>query len=78
MALIQTYLLTGNVVMLAVRAASGFLTPAVGWGYLYGLGGVAIGTMVGGMVFERIPQRSFRYVVYGYIAVSGIVILATL
>lgn len=78
MALIQTYLLSGNTVMLIVRASNGFLTPAVGWGYLYGLGGVAIGTMIGTLVFKRIPQRIFKYVVYAYIGLSGVVILLSL
>jgi hypothetical protein len=78
MALIQTYLLSGNIVMLIVRASNGFLTPAVGWGYLYGLGGVAIGTMIGTLVFKRIPQRIFKYVVYAYIGLSGVVILLSL
>ncbi len=78
MALIQTYLLLGNTMMLIVRAMNGFLTPVVGRNYFYGLGGVAIGTAIGGAVFKRIPQQPFRYVVYSYIAMSGIVILLTM
>ena len=77
MALIQVYLLAGNVGMLIVRAINGFLTPTVGLDYVYGAGGVAIGSTLGALVFKHIPQSTFRYVVYGYIAVSGVVILLT-
>ncbi len=37
--------------------------------------GVIIGTTLGAFVFKRIPNRIFRYVVYAYIAVSGVIIL---
>jgi len=63
--------------MTIVRSYHGYLTQAVGSGYLYGLGGVAIGTMLGAYVFKRIPNRIFQYVVYSYIAISGIIILIT-
>jgi uncharacterized membrane protein YfcA len=71
----QTYALSCNIIMLIVRTYNGFLTSAVGWGYLYGLGGVAIGTALGAFVFTRIPNRIFRYIVYAYIGVSGIITL---
>ena len=77
MAIIQAYLLAGNTGMLIVRAMNGFLTPTVGIDYLYGLGGVAIGALLGTVAFNRIPQQTFEYIVYAYIAVSGIMILVT-
>ena len=75
MALMQSYLLCGNIMMTMVRAYNGFLTPTVGWDYLYGIGGVAIGTTIGGYVFRRISNKWFRYVVYCYIGISGIIML---
>lgn len=78
MALIQAYLLVSNIMMLLVRAYNGFLTAAVGWAFLWGIGGVAIGTALGTMAFRHIPQHAFRYVVYAYIGVSGIWILLSL
>ena len=75
MALMQSYLLCGNIMMTMVRAYNGFLTPSVGWDYLYGIGGVAIGTTLGAYVFKHIPNRWFRYVVYCYIGISGIIML---
>jgi hypothetical protein len=75
LAMISAFLLISNLCMTAVRAANGFLTTAVGEGFLWGVVGVAIGTSLGAWVFKRIPRKFFRYLVYGYIALSGIIIL---
>lgn len=75
MAMTQCYFVIGNLLMTAVRAMNGFLTPAVGVNYLYGLGGVVIGSSLGAYVFSRIPGRAFRYIVYSYIGISGVIIL---
>lgn len=77
MALAQSYFFFGNLAMLVVRAVNGFLTPAVGYGYLYGIGGVAIGMTIGGYVFRHLSGKVFRYVVYSYIGISGVVIFFT-
>jgi len=75
MAMTQTYFLIGNVIMTCVRAYNGFFTTTVLTDYVYGLGGVIIGTSLGAYVFHRIPNRLFRYIVYAYIAISGFIIL---
>jgi len=77
MAMAQTYFLVGNSVMTFVRAYNGFLTTTVLTDYLFGLGGVAVGTTLGAYIFKRIPNRAFRYVVYAYIGISGFIILLT-
>ena len=75
MAMTQTYFVIGNVMMTIVRAYNGFLTTTVLADYCFGLGGVVIGTCLGAYVFRHIPNRIFRYIVYAYIAVSGVIIL---
>ena len=75
MAMTQTYFVIGNVMMTFVRAYNGFFTTTVLTDYCFGLGGVIIGTTLGAYVFKHIPNRFFRYIVYAYIAVSGVVIL---
>ncbi len=77
MAMAQTYFLIGNSIMTLVRAYNGFFTTTVLTDYFFGLGGVLVGTTVGGYVFRRIPTRIFRYIVYAYIGVSGVIILLT-
>ena len=54
-----------------------FITSTVGLDYLYGIGGVAIGTTLGGYLFRHLSNGIFRYVVYTYIGISGLVILLT-
>ncbi|MGN0189070.1 MAG: sulfite exporter TauE/SafE family protein [Candidatus Cryptobacteroides sp.] len=77
MALASTYFLIGNTMMTFARAANGFVTKTVATDYLYGIGGVVIGTTLGSLVFKHIPQKVLRYIVYSYIGVSGIIVLAT-
>ncbi|MGM9738514.1 MAG: sulfite exporter TauE/SafE family protein [Candidatus Cryptobacteroides sp.] len=77
MAMAQCYFLIGNSAMTLFRAGNGFLTADVWMSYLYGLGGVALGTTVGAAVYRFIPSAVFRYIVYGYIGISGIIVFAT-
>ena len=77
MAMAQTYFFIGNVMMTGVRAYNGFFTTTVAIDYLYGLGGVIIGTLLGAYVFKHIPNHIFRYIVYAYICFSGVIILIT-
>ena len=77
MGMIQTYAVITNITMLIVRACNGYVTPAVGTSYLYGLTGLAIGVIAGNWAFRRIPNRIFTYIVYTYIGISGLIILLT-
>ena len=77
MALASAYFLIGNTMMTFARAANGFVTRTDATDYLYGLGGVVIGTLLGSMVFRYIPQKVLRYIVYSYIGISGIIVLVT-
>ena len=77
MGMIQTYAVITNIVMLAVRAYNGYVTPVVGTTYLYALCGLAVGVMAGNWAFKRIPGKLFTYIVYAYIGISGGIILLT-
>jgi uncharacterized membrane protein YfcA len=77
MGMIQTYAVITNIIMLAVRAYNGYVTPVVGVTYLYGLGGLALGVLAGNWAYRRIPNRIFTYIVYAYIGISGLIILST-
>jgi uncharacterized membrane protein YfcA len=77
MGMIQTYAVLTNVIMLGVRAFNGYVTPAVGITYLYGLGGLVVGVLAGNWAYKRIPNRVFTYLVYAYIGISGAIILFT-
>ena len=75
MGMISAYLLFGNIGMTIVRAMNGFLTPAVWEASLWGVFGVVIGASLGAWAFSKIPQEKFKYFVYAYIGISGIIIL---
>ena len=77
MGMIQTYAVITNIVMLAVRAFNGYVTPVVGTTYLYGLAGLAIGVIAGNWAFKRIPSKLLTYIIYAYIGISGAIILLT-
>lgn len=77
MGMIQTYAVLTNVIMLAVRACNGYLTPVVGMTYIYSLGGLAIGVLAGKYAFQFLSNKIFTYIVYAYIGVSGLIILLT-
>ena len=75
LAMISAYLLIGNFATTLVRSANGFMTREVGVGFLWGIAGVAAGAFLGAKAFKRIPHKVFDYIVYAYIAFSGVVIL---
>lgn len=75
MAMTQTYFLIGNAMMTIVRGANGFVTAHVGKCWVFGLAGVAAGTLLGSWAFRKIPGKVFPYIVYSYICISGVIIL---
>ena len=77
MGMIQTYAVITNIAMLIVRAFAGYVTPAVGGAYLYGLAGLAMGVIAGNWADRRIPGKLFTYIVYAYIGICGLIIFFT-
>lgn len=77
MGMIQTYFVITNAIMTLVRAMNGFVTSAVGKNYVFCLAAIAAGSVLGSWTFRHIPGKIFPYVVYGYIGISGIIILMT-
>ena len=77
MGMIQTYAVITNIAMLIVRAFAGYVTPAVGGAYLYGLVGLAMGVIAGNWAYRRIPGKLFTYIVYAYIGICGLIIFFT-
>ena len=77
MGMIQAYAVLTNVIMIAVRAFNGYVTPAVGTAYLQGLTGLAIGMLLGNLAYKHMPDKLFTYIVYTYIGISGVIIFLT-
>lgn len=75
-ACMQTYLLSGNLLMSVARGYHGFLTCHVGFAYCVGFLFVLGGNWLGGKIFDKISPKILRRCVYGYLALSGTVIYA--
>lgn len=75
MGMTQIYFTITNLLMTFVRAGNGFVTLSVWKCFAICLGSVAIGSAIGAWAFSRIPGKTFPYVVYGYIGISGAIIL---
>lgn len=72
LAMTQTYFLIGNLLMTFSRAYNGYFTLPVARGYLYGIAGIVVGNYLGAYVFRHLSGSLFRYIVYAYIGVSGV------
>ena len=76
-AIAQAYFFFGNMAMTLFRFRQGFLTRAVGIGWIYAVAAVFVGLWLGTLVFNRMPLKVLRKVVYAYIGVSGIAAILT-
>jgi len=74
-ALTQWYFLIGNIMMTAFRAGNGLVTPVVWKGWLIGLPAVLAGLWLGAMVYSRINAKLLKKIIYGYMAVAGVIAL---
>ncbi|MBP5724689.1 MAG: sulfite exporter TauE/SafE family protein [Bacteroidales bacterium] len=72
MAVCQAYFLLTNIIMTFFRARNGFLTEFVGWGFLYAIGGVVVGSYLGRKVFDKLPSDRLRKIIYIYMIFSGV------
>ena len=61
------------IILLTIGAS--FVQRTTGFGF--GIAAVGTGTLLGSWAFKHIPGKIFPYVVYGYICISGIIILTT-
>ena len=74
-ALTQSFFLIGNIVMTIFRTREGYFTQSVMIGWSCGIIAVLLGTWLGSKVFNKIPLNVLRYVIYLYMAVSGVIAL---
>ena len=73
MALTQWYFIISNTYMTVVRAANGYFTPMVGKAWLFGVGAVILGLVIGRRIYSKVPIEVIRKIVYILIGVSGLI-----
>lgn len=75
LATIQCYFLISNVSTIIIRTGHGALgksdIPLVVSGWI----GIGVGTLLGLRVFEKIPRKTLKRLVYGFVGISGLVIV---
>lgn len=72
---LQCFFLVTNASNNIVRLANGILTPELLQLVIPGVIGQADGAWIGNWVLPRIPVQQFRYVVYGFMVITGIITL---
>lgn len=60
-----------------LHAASGFLTGEVFGAFLFSIVAVALGALLGKCIFNRINRETLKKVVYAFMLLSGVFLLAT-
>lgn len=76
MAITQWYFIISNSFMTISRAASGYFTPTVGKAWLFGVGAVILGILVGRRIYRKMNIEIIRKVVYVVIGISGVLAVA--
>ena len=75
MAMAQCYFLVGNLCMTGHRAWLGLFTHNVALAWVCCLPTVLLGTWIGSLVYQRLPIRIIRKIVYAYMGISGVIAL---
>ena len=77
LATISAYFVLSSVVSISAKAAAGFITPTVLLCFAIGDLGMAVGSFIGKRTRERIDPIALKKVVYGVMAASGAINIAT-
>ncbi|MBR5001875.1 MAG: sulfite exporter TauE/SafE family protein, partial [Firmicutes bacterium] len=68
----QAYFIINNIYLLIIRSASGLMPEGIGLSALFGLGGLLIGSFIGGKIFNKIDGKKLKKIVYIVMVVSGL------
>ena len=74
-ALTQWYFLVGNIMMSFFRAGHGLVSGTVLKSFLIALPAVFAGLYLGSVVYERVNAKLLKKVIYGYMALAGLIAL---
>ena len=71
LATIQCYFLINNIYLLVIRTLSGLIPSGIALSALWGLGGLLVGSFLGGKVFDKLDGKRLKSFVYLFMAFSG-------
>ena len=73
MAEVQTYFAITNLFSTAMRVCAGIVNESVLWHWIVGLVALAVGTLLGRIVFKHINSKKLKTIIYCFMLVSGII-----
>ncbi|MBO4990839.1 MAG: sulfite exporter TauE/SafE family protein [Firmicutes bacterium] len=71
MATLQCYFILNNIYLLTIRTMSGLMPKGIAVSALWGLAGLAVGSFIGGCIFNRIDGKKLKQLVYVVMVLSG-------
>ena len=71
MATLQCYFIINNIYLLTIRTLSGLMPEGIAVSALWGLAGLAVGSFIGGRIFNRIDGKKLKQLVYVVMVLSG-------
>ena len=77
LATISVFFVLSGAIGSAMKIASGFMTPNVLWGALFGTLAMIAGTYLGKNTRSSIKPKSVKRIIYGVMAVSGLINIVT-
>ena len=72
LATLQAYFLVNNLYLFVIRSVSGIMPEGALVSALWGLGGLMIGTFIGGKIFSKIDGKKLKQLVYVVMVLSGL------
>ena len=72
LATLQAYFLVNNLYLFVIRSVSGIMPEGTLVSALWGLGGLMIGTFIGGKIFSKIDGKKLKQLVYVVMVLSGL------
>jgi uncharacterized membrane protein YfcA len=76
-ATISTYFVLSGIISVGTKAAAGFITTSVWIALAVGMLGMLLGSLVGKWTRDRINPKMVKKIVYGFMAISGIINVIT-
>jgi len=71
MATLQGYFIVNNLYLLIIRSLTGLMPEGIAVSALWGLGGLIVGSFIGGRIFDKIDGQKLKKVVYVVMVLSG-------
>ena len=77
LATISSYFVFSGIIQILIKANAGFITASVLWAFAVGIVCMLVGSFIGKLTRDKTDPKKIKKVVYGVMAVSGIINIVT-